>query len=212
MASRLLLLLIVASLCRTAVSQAPAAQDDNLLHPHWPSCSTADNYTVGSQFKKNLDQLLAALPVEARDNGWFYMGSAGAAGADQVFGLIMCYTDRNAMQCLDCLDRGPAGITKICPGSRRVSAAYDACLLRYSDTPFFSVADLSEASLQETWSLPSARGTRQSSFYTRQRVCRVLHSANTRRQTALGKAGFAECFLSGTRQRFCRVSKRHSAK
>jgi hypothetical protein len=85
------------------------------------------NYTDGSQFKKNLGELLAALPAEAGANGWFYNGTAGT-GADRVFGLVMCFADRNATQCRECL----AGIATACPGSRNVSAAYDACVLRYS--------------------------------------------------------------------------------
>ena len=60
--------------------------------------------------------------------------------------------------------------------------------------------------------MPSARGTRQSLKNPRQRVCRVStldkrHSVNFSRQTY-----FAECFLSDTRQRFRRVSEKHSAK
>ena len=67
-------------------------------------------------------------------------------------------------------------------------------------------------SLRESGGLPSARGTRQSQKNPRQRVCRVStlgkrHSANLSQQT-----DFAECFLSGTRQRLRRVPKKHSAK
>ena len=80
-----------------------------------PSCSRTANYTDGSQYKKNLDQLLAALPTAVGDNGWFYNGTAGTGG-DQVFGLIMCYADRNETQCLECLAGAPAGITALCPG------------------------------------------------------------------------------------------------
>ncbi|KAF8690058.1 hypothetical protein HU200_041419 [Digitaria exilis] len=69
-------------------------------------------------------------------------GSAGA-GADKVFGLIMCYADYNATACLDCLSRAPASITTVCPGSRNVRAMYDACVLRYSATPIPATADLS---------------------------------------------------------------------
>jgi hypothetical protein len=118
-----------------------SGQDDGILRPGRPSCSTTGNYTDGSQYKKNLDTLLAALPAAAGDNGWFYNGSAGA-GADEVFGLIMCFADRNATQCLDCLTRAPAGITTVCPGSRDVDAAYDACVLRYSAAPIPADADL----------------------------------------------------------------------
>ncbi|PUZ67847.1 hypothetical protein GQ55_3G466700 [Panicum hallii var. hallii] len=139
MASGLLLHLLLAAVA--ALWAAAAGQDDNVLRPFAPSCSTTGNYTDGSQYKKNLDQLLAALPAAAGDNGWFYKGSAGAS-ADEVFGLIMCFADRNATQCRDCLARAPAGITTVCPGSRNVSAAYDACVLRYSSAPIPATADL----------------------------------------------------------------------
>jgi len=75
---------------------------------------------------KNLVQLLAVLPVAASDdNGGFYKGSTGA-GADQVFGLIMCFADTEAINCLDCLSGAPAGITTACPGSGNAKAMYDA--------------------------------------------------------------------------------------
>ena len=55
--------------------------------------------------------------------------------------------------------------------------------------------------LPDSVNLPSARGTRQSPIYTRQRLCRVLHSANATRQKM------------GRQRRLCRVSfVRHSAK
>jgi hypothetical protein len=117
------------------------SKDDGILQPWPPDCSVADNYTAGSLYKKNLDHLLAALPVAAGGNGWFYEGSAGA-GANEVFGLIMCYADYNATACLDCLSRAPAGITTVCLGSRSVRAMYGSCTLRYSDTPIPATADL----------------------------------------------------------------------
>ncbi|KAM0846444.1 hypothetical protein ACQ4PT_055646 [Festuca glaucescens] len=132
-----LLLAVIASLCAAAV-----CLDGKPVLPFAPSCSTTDNYTDGSQYMKNLDQLLAGLPVAAAFNGWFYKGTAGAPGTpDQVFGLTMCYTDRNVKECQECL----AGAATVCPGSRNVRAAYDACVLRYSPTPSFSIADLDVA-------------------------------------------------------------------
>ena len=136
MASCLLLLTASAILFVTTAGQIQIVEPD-----YYASCSTTDNYSYGSQYKKNLDQLLATLPAAAGDNGWFYKGSAGA-GADEVFALIMCYADRNATECLDCLSRAPAGITTVCPGSRNVTAAYDSCVLRYSAAPIPATADL----------------------------------------------------------------------
>jgi hypothetical protein len=136
-----LLLAVIASLCAAAVGQ-----DGKPVLPFAPSCSTTDNYTDGSQYMKNLDQLLAGLPVAAAFNGWFYNSTAGAPGTpDQVFGLTMCYADRNAKECQECLAGAAVGIKSMCPGSRNVRAAYDACVLRYSPTPSFSIADLDVA-------------------------------------------------------------------
>ncbi|CAN6338884.1 unnamed protein product [Urochloa humidicola] len=130
----------VALLC--ALLAASDRDDDKILRPWPPDCSTADNYTADSQYKKNLDELLAALPAAAGDNGWFYKGSAGA-GADEVFGHIMCYADYNATACLDCLAGAAAGITAVCPGSRSARAMYDACVLRYAAAPIIpATADL----------------------------------------------------------------------
>ncbi|CAD6267042.1 unnamed protein product [Miscanthus lutarioriparius] len=138
MASRLLLLLATLALLFVA---AAGQEGNNISKPFNPSCSTSDNYTDGSQYKKNLDQFLAALPTAAGDNGWFYKGSAGS-GPDAVFGLIMCFADRDASDCLYCISTASAGITTACPGSRNVSAAYDACVLRYSTAPIPTTADL----------------------------------------------------------------------
>ncbi|XP_062202235.1 L-type lectin-domain containing receptor kinase IX.1-like [Phragmites australis] len=148
MVSRLLLVAVLGSLCVVA-----NGQDDKIMRPFNPYCSTTDNYTDGSQYKKNLDQLLAALPAAAGDNGWFYNGSAGA-GADQVFGLLMCFADRNETQCRDCLAGAPAGITRVCPGSRNVNAAYDACVLRYSAAPLPATTDFGVAFIVEVTGVP----------------------------------------------------------
>ncbi|CAL4891120.1 unnamed protein product [Urochloa decumbens] len=137
MASLRLAVATIILLCSVAAGD----QDDKILRPWPPDCSTANNYTDDSQYKKNLDNLLAALPAAAGDNGWFYGGAAGS-GADEVFGHIMCYADYNATACLDCLARAAAGITAVCPGSRSVRAMYDACVLRYSATPIPAAADL----------------------------------------------------------------------
>ncbi|KAG2622182.1 hypothetical protein PVAP13_3NG279205 [Panicum virgatum] len=122
---------------------------DNIFQPTGnllctQSCSTTDNYTDSSQYKKNLDSLLAALPAAAGDNGWFYRSSA-ETGADEVFGLIMCFADRSAKECSDCLTGAPARIRTVCPGSRNVSTAYEACVLRYSAAPIPATVDLDAA-------------------------------------------------------------------
>ena len=45
-----------------------------------------------------------------------------------------------------------------------------------------------KAALRQTGSLPCASWTRQNPFYSRQRLCRVLHTAKTTRRTCIGKS------------------------
>ncbi|CAN6343747.1 unnamed protein product [Urochloa humidicola] len=98
-------------------------------------------YANGSQYKKNLDQLLTTLPAAARNNSWFHKGKAGS-GADEVFGLIMCFGDHDTAQCQECLGSGGALVNMVCQGSRKATAAYDACMVRYSAAPIQATADL----------------------------------------------------------------------
>jgi hypothetical protein len=139
MASRLVLLLVavVASLCAAAVDQ----QANRYSIPNAHSCSITGNYTGGSQYEKNLYELLTTLSSAATTNGWFNTSTVGA-GSDQVFGLIMCYADCSARMCLKCLAGAPATVPAFCRGSRNVSAIYECCLLRYSDTRFFAAAEV----------------------------------------------------------------------
>ncbi|KAF0889361.1 hypothetical protein E2562_023661 [Oryza meyeriana var. granulata] len=127
---------VFGSLCVAAVGQ-----DNKIVLPFAPSCSTTGNYTGDSQYKKNLDELFSTLSTTAAADEWFSTTSVGT-DADQVFGLIMCYADRNATECQECLAGAPAGIMQVCPGSRTADANYDACLLRYSDVSFFDAADV----------------------------------------------------------------------
>ncbi|KAM0829261.1 hypothetical protein ACQ4PT_066985 [Festuca glaucescens] len=143
MAPHPVLLLLLAAIASPAVGLEPA--HTSLFHPYQTLCSNTGNYTDGSQYEKNLDELLSTLSNAAASDRWFNTSTVGT-GADKVFGLIMCYADRGEAQCLDCLARAPAGITQECRGSRNVSAVYGDCLLRYSDTHFFRVADVSYTS------------------------------------------------------------------
>ncbi|WVZ90690.1 hypothetical protein U9M48_036971 [Paspalum notatum var. saurae] len=115
--------------------------------PYWPYCSTTDNYTNGSPYQANLFELMTVLKAGAIANGGFNVSTAGNASAgtgDAVFGLAMCFADRDWQQCKDCIMSATAQQT--CPFSREMKACYGyACVLRYSNQSFFSVADLSVA-------------------------------------------------------------------
>uniref|UniRef100_A0ACD5YRD1 Uncharacterized protein n=1 Tax=Avena sativa TaxID=4498 RepID=A0ACD5YRD1_AVESA len=142
---RLLLLLAVVPEChaRQLVEDVDGSVATQPLRPSVISCSTAGNYSDGSPYHMNLNQLLLSIPMTVDSDG-FFKGTFGEAGGE-AFGLFMCYSGDNNAECQDCVDRAPDGIMKLCPHSRTVRAVYDSCSLQYSDEPFFSVADLSIA-------------------------------------------------------------------
>jgi hypothetical protein len=71
------LVILVLALVASLGDAATVGQEVKVMAPVNPSCSTTGNYTAGSQFKKNLEELLATLPAAAGGNGWFYDGTVG---------------------------------------------------------------------------------------------------------------------------------------
>jgi hypothetical protein len=124
----------------TALSMLPGAFMP--VGPYY--CSTTGNYTLKSPYQVNLGKLLEDLQSGAIANrAGFNYGVAGEA-PDAVFGLTMCYADLNWTQCQNCLQAATTG-ELICPFSREMKAREDACVLRYSNESFFSVADVISA-------------------------------------------------------------------
>lgn len=139
-----MLLLLLTAVVARPLFDAHAVSDEMIqpLRPSVISCSTAGNYSDGSQYHVSLDRLLSSIPMAAANAGGFFNGRLGAAD-DEVFGLFMCYAGDTDEECQDCLTRAPKGTE----GYRRVHAVYNACTLRYSSESSFSVADLSITNL-----------------------------------------------------------------
>ncbi|KAL6648148.1 hypothetical protein ACP70R_012372 [Stipagrostis hirtigluma subsp. patula] len=160
-ASLLLLLAVAASLDTTAVGQGSAPEFN---------CSSSPedgNYTAGSQYETNLHDLVSTLSAMALRNGWFHSHTVGAA-PDQVSGVIMCYADWNAGQCMGCLAAAALGLgslTERCSSSRARNTGihHDGCLLRYMDEPFFG-AYSAETDHRMSWSSPPVLRFRISTF------------------------------------------------
>ncbi|TVU50405.1 hypothetical protein EJB05_01775 [Eragrostis curvula] len=104
-------------------------------------CSTTDNFTAGSQYQVNLNTLIGNLLPSTIAGGGFADNTVGNA-SDKVFGLAMCYADRDLTQCQGCLRNITRDMQQVCQFSREVKVCYDACVLHYSDQPFLSDGDL----------------------------------------------------------------------
>ncbi|KAF3325334.1 Cysteine-rich receptor-like protein kinase 25 [Carex littledalei] len=105
--------------------------------PNWGCLSLVSpkmqqNYTIGSTFQSNLQQLLAGLPQKATQNNYFYNATYGEA-PDQVYGLIMCYADTSTAACDSCMSEASLGIMECCALNKNGVAWYNECMIRYSD-------------------------------------------------------------------------------
>ncbi|RLN18165.1 hypothetical protein C2845_PM02G15520 [Panicum miliaceum] len=92
------------------------------------------------------ERVRESLPCEQKPpNGGFFNDTAGQPGAaGTAYALALCSVDVARADCRDCLamaTSNSSGLVKQCPGSSTVAAAYDQCLVRYSDAGFFGTAD-----------------------------------------------------------------------
>ncbi|XP_039118376.1 putative receptor-like protein kinase At4g00960 isoform X2 [Dioscorea cayenensis subsp. rotundata] len=97
-------------------------------------CSTDSNYTTPSAFATNLALLLSDL-IATTANSPILFSTASRAS---IFGLAQCQVGSFPSDCASCLTNSANDFTTLCPSGRSAGIRYDSCLLRYSDTPFFS--------------------------------------------------------------------------
>ncbi|XP_074267408.1 cysteine-rich receptor-like protein kinase 15 [Silene latifolia] len=111
---------------------------------------TASNFTSGSIFETNLDNLLYTFKVQSSSLK-FYSDTAGKA-PNKVYGLYLCRNDIDIDVCNTCIDGAYRGITGECPFSGEAIVIYDKCLLRYASRNIFNLSETSPA-LREIYSL-----------------------------------------------------------
>ncbi|XP_056171984.1 cysteine-rich receptor-like protein kinase 10 isoform X2 [Syzygium oleosum] len=93
------------------------------------------NYTFGSPFRNNLEQLLGTLASSTAKTG--FSNSSAGDGTDQVFGQALCRHDVNRSVCGDCIRTASQEIMSRC-NKRDADIWYDYCQISYSYNDFFS--------------------------------------------------------------------------
>ncbi|KAF8391477.1 hypothetical protein HHK36_023782 [Tetracentron sinense] len=89
-------------------------------------------------FERNLNLLLLeSIYNEGWDSG-FYKNTEGE-DPDRVYGLFLCRGDVSFDVCQNCTKDATQNIVKQCPGQKSAIIWYDECLIRYSNTSFFSI-------------------------------------------------------------------------
>ncbi|KAH7675704.1 Non-specific serine/threonine protein kinase protein [Dioscorea alata] len=97
-------------------------------------CSTDSNYTTPSAFATNLALLLPDLIATTANSSILF----STASRGSIYGLAQCQLGSSPSDCASCLNISATNFSTFCPSGRSAGIRYDACLLRYSDTRFFS--------------------------------------------------------------------------
>ncbi|XP_047311011.1 cysteine-rich receptor-like protein kinase 25 [Impatiens glandulifera] len=89
------------------------------------------NYTGGSTYETNLNNLLSSLHSDIDPYG-FANPTPGESNPDPVYTLFFCQGDIDHDSCTKCATDSVSKLTATCPGYKQASGAYDGCTLRYS--------------------------------------------------------------------------------
>ncbi|XP_028777932.1 putative receptor-like protein kinase At4g00960 [Neltuma alba] len=102
------------------------------------NCSTAGkSFSANSTFQSHRTTLLSSL---ASANAAFYNSSV-PGGSEAIYGLFMCRADVSLQVCRECVANATQLLPSECRFSKEAVIWYDECMLRYSNTSFFSTID-----------------------------------------------------------------------
>ncbi|KAI9123888.1 hypothetical protein K1719_005188 [Acacia pycnantha] len=104
------------------------------------SCS-GPTYSPNSTYHTNLNRLLSSLSSNAIQRDGFYNTTVGQNSDTTVYGLFLCRGDATVPACQECVSNAIKDITmpQNCPNTTQAVGWYDKCMIRYSDTYFFSI-------------------------------------------------------------------------
>ncbi|KAG2571514.1 hypothetical protein PVAP13_7KG127600 [Panicum virgatum] len=100
----------------------------------WPFCGNGGNYTAGSDYQSNLNQLSAALPRSASSNTTLFATGTPGTAPDTC-------GDIGASACNTCVATGFQDTQQFCAFAKDAAVYYDSCLLCFSNTNFIATAD-----------------------------------------------------------------------
>ncbi|PWA51109.1 gnk2-like domain-containing protein [Artemisia annua] len=95
------------------------------------ACDNFFNYTRNSSFERNLDRILANLPLT--NSGYGFFNSSSGQGPDAASAIALCRGDIESIPCGICVNNSIVELRKICPNQKDGSIFYDNCMVKYSD-------------------------------------------------------------------------------
>lgn len=99
------------------------------------------NFTTNRPYQTNLNTLLSSL----QSNTSLFLNTTTGQNPNRVYGLFLCRGDVSISTCQDCVTFATKEASQRCNFSKGYTVWYDQCLLRYSDTYFFSTVNTTPA-------------------------------------------------------------------
>lgn len=103
--------------------------------PLYNFCSKPSDEKSDPNFTSDLTSLLDTLSSKAVDNSFSNETSKA------LYGLFLCRGDVSAPACQNCVNNANKEIRQRCSANKTAIVWYDECMVRYSDTNFFGVAE-----------------------------------------------------------------------
>nr|XP_017233730.1 PREDICTED: cysteine-rich repeat secretory protein 38-like [Daucus carota subsp. sativus] len=116
------------------------ARAQTYLYSTCPDRTFSDDIQRTSQFQTNLNRLLFGSLYSNDINSMFSNATVGTY-PDQVYSLFLCRGDASNKICQDCIDAAITKILRTCRYRKEAIIWYDECLIRFSNTSFFSTLD-----------------------------------------------------------------------
>ncbi|TVU38700.1 hypothetical protein EJB05_12084, partial [Eragrostis curvula] len=108
----------------------------------WELCgSTSGNYSNGSAYEVNLFQLITELRANASSSPSLFASGSVGAGANAVYGVLICGGDISASYCFDCGTSAGRDVQRMCNRTRDAALCYNQCYVRVSGTDFLASAN-----------------------------------------------------------------------
>lgn len=100
----------------------------------FPICSNPSSEKSDPDFTSDLTSLLDSLSSKAFDNSFYNESSKGQ------YGLFLCRGDVSSTNCQNCVRNAIKEIRSRCSSNKTAVIWYDECMIRYSNSSFFGVA------------------------------------------------------------------------
>ena len=130
---------VLALFAAVAAAAALAAMVPLAAAQPWPVCDAqSGNYSAGSAYAANLLRLVSVLRANASNSPALFASGSAGAGADAVYGLVLCRGDVSASDCFDCGTRAGEDVQRVCNRTRDAALVYNQCYVRVDGADFLA--------------------------------------------------------------------------